>query len=280
MIRIHILVLTALLSFAGASFAQTGPVGPAANQNPPAQPQPAGRLTPDRVVQHLKGQGHAAEKKSLENGAVQVIASVKKDGWTFNLEIGFVPDQSAWSVACILGNAPTSQAQLTEILKLSHKFAPSSFSYRDADQKLIFEDRLCHTQLDERDFQKNLDGFLKNVRDTHPIWSGSQTVASPAPTNNPVPAIVQGLTNTTWIGNENLGNYGRLEFRFLADGKVMMIDTAGQTMGTYTQNGQALTLTFSTQNVYAVYQGAINGNTFAGTGRNQNGTTWNFSVAK
>jgi hypothetical protein len=283
MVRFHIAVLTALLSVAGVSQAQTGPAGPATNNGPTTPQTNASQLSPDRLTQYLKGQGHPVEKKTFQNGQVALLASIKKDGWNFQVEIGFTLDQTAWGLACPLAAVPTSQAHLTEILKLSHKLAPAHFSARDSDQKLLFEDPDYNTRISEADFQKILDGFLKKVRDSHPIWSGSQSAAiasTPAPTNNTTPAVAQGLANTNWIGTENLESYGRLEFRFLADGKVMMIDTAGQTIGAYSQNGQSLTLTFHTDNVYAVYQGAVNGNVFAGTGRAKDGATWTFSVAK
>ena len=281
MFRFHVLALTALLSIAGASFAQTGPVGSDTTKTPvpTLQSETSGRLTPDRLAQYLKGQGHAVEKKMGTNNVVQLIAAIKKDGWNFQVEITYYADHSMFNLSCPLGTVPGSHAQVLELLKLNDKMLPAHFAYREADRKLVLVDPLYGAKSTEAEFQKVLDGFLNRIRQTYPIWSGNQAVAVtpvPAPTNNPT----SGLVNTTWIGTENLQDFGRLEFRFMADGKVLMIDAAGQTMGTFSQQGQTLTLTFGEGNKTVTYQGNINGNTFAGNASNVNGGLWAFTVAK
>ena len=66
----------------------------------------------------------------------------------------------------------------------------------------------------------------------------------------------------------------------MADGKVLMIDAADLTIGTYSQQGQTVTMTFGSDNQPATYQGNIEDNTFAGSASNLNSGRWVFSVAK
>lgn len=295
MARIYALVLTAAMSLAGIGMAQTGPVGPATNNNPAPtlSSETSGRMTPDHMAQYLKELGHTVETRTAQNGAITLLASIKNNGWTFQVEFSYTVDQMSWTAACILGNAPTSPAQLTEILKLNHKLAPSHFSYRETDRKLLFESPLYLSQIREGDFQLLLERLLKDVRDTHPIWSGSQVSTTPsvptpplvtAPKTNPTNATTnpqtatQGLVNTTWTGSENLQTFGRLQFRFLENGKVLMIDTSGESMGTYTQQGQNVALTFVNGDI--TYAGTINGNVFSGAATNKVGARWSFSVSK
>ena len=204
MFRFHVLALTALLSIAGASFAQTGPVGAAVAKTPvpTLQSETSGRLTPDRLAQYLKSQGHAVEKKTGTNNVVQLVAAIKKDGWNFQVEITYYPNQETFNLSCPLGAAPSSHGQLLELLKLNDKMLPAHFSYREADRKLVLVDPLYSSKSTEAEFQKVLDGFLNRIRQTHPIWRGSQAaVAAPVPT--PTPPVACGLVNTNWIGTEN-----------------------------------------------------------------------------
>jgi hypothetical protein len=57
-----------------------------------------------------------------------------------------------------------------------------------------------------------------------------------------------------------------------------MIDAKGQTEGTWTQNGNDVTINFNG----CVYQGRINGQSLTGSGRitsgGQSGQTWSFQV--
>jgi hypothetical protein len=83
----------------------------------------------------------------------------------------------------------------------------------------------------------------------------------------------------TFIGSETLAGFGRLEFRFAANGQVTMVDARQTVAGSYTVNGNNVTLTFF--NGGCVYTGAISGQTLSGTGRNTaSGTTWNFTVSR
>jgi hypothetical protein len=85
------------------------------------------------------------------------------------------------------------------------------------------------------------------------------------------------LAGTIWKGTETLQDYGKLTFQLHAGGKATMIDADGTTGGTWSQNGQTITINFYDGDV--TYQGSLKGTTFSGTGRNnQDGRNWSFSV--
>ena len=84
------------------------------------------------------------------------------------------------------------------------------------------------------------------------------------------------LANTVWQGKEDLQGFGNLEFRFQSNASVLMIDADGTTPGTWTQNGNQITLQFN--NGRTTYTGTIQGNQMTGTARNSSGQPWAWTV--
>jgi S1-C subfamily serine protease len=84
------------------------------------------------------------------------------------------------------------------------------------------------------------------------------------------------LVGSSWSGSETLAGYGRLRFDFQAGGRATMVDAKETVAGTFTVNGQSVTVTFYGGSV--VYSGRINGNQMAGTANNGRNTwTWNLT---
>jgi hypothetical protein len=136
------------------------------------------------------------------------------------------------------------------------------------------------------DMQKYEPGVQHRIEDADVRWTsvarletGSRAPTSPVPPGpGPVLVAAGSLVNTTWIGQETLAGYGRLEFRFQSNGRVVMIDARGQSTGSYTQTGQSVTLSFGSAST-AVYSGTIAGNTITGPAR-VGQTNWNFTVTR
>ena len=84
------------------------------------------------------------------------------------------------------------------------------------------------------------------------------------------------LANSTWSGSENLKGYGKLEFQFGAGAQVTMIDKDGRTPGTYTKNGNSISLRFGGT---ITYTGTINGQTMSGNATNTK-DNWTWSVTR
>ncbi|MGF1581357.1 MAG: trypsin-like peptidase domain-containing protein [Gemmataceae bacterium] len=91
----------------------------------------------------------------------------------------------------------------------------------------------------------------------------------------PRPARLQ-LGGTTWSGSETLENFGALTFQFLANGTAIMIDTAGRSQGTWTLQGNQVTIRFN--NGQIVYVGTVSGNTMTGGAANSKGGSWRFTL--
>jgi hypothetical protein len=86
--------------------------------------------------------------------------------------------------------------------------------------------------------------------------------------------LVQGRT---FSGSETLSNYGPVTFRFLSATAVDMVDRDGTSRGSYTINGDEVTMTFGG----ATYRGVLQGQTLSGTGRNESrGLSWTFNVSE
>jgi|SRR5581483_3449083 len=106
------------------------------------------------------------------------------------------------------------------------------------------------------------------------VSASAPAVVSTTSTSSPVTQTVVNLTGT-WNGSENLGDgYGKLTFRFDANGKVVMIDAQSTVNGTYIMNGTQVTMVFPG---VASYQGTVNGTNLSGHGKDDT-RTWSFSV--
>jgi hypothetical protein len=78
----------------------------------------------------------------------------------------------------------------------------------------------------------------------------------------------------TWSGSETLAGYGKLTFALHQDGKATMYDAKDTVQGTWSQNGNQVTI-----QVGAVYEGTISGSILSGQGTG-NASPWNFTVTK
>jgi hypothetical protein len=86
-----------------------------------------------------------------------------------------------------------------------------------------------------------------------------------------------GATNgTVYSGTENLKGYGNLSFTLQSGGKAVMHDAKSTVNGTWSRNGNQVTLTFS--QVGATYHGTMNGFEISGTATDTRGQRWTFRV--
>lgn len=242
-------------------------------------------MTANRLADLLRLDGHKAEIKTFKNGGQTVVGTILRDNWRFVLEFEFNSKGNNMNVICPLGNptARFSADQLLALMKKSYELpTPVHFAYRAGDQRLCLEDPNYATfNMTAAGLRSILDRVMKTAHDTYPLWDTNRwPVNGPAPAAQaPVaaPAVNPGLVNTTWVGSENLGGYGRLEFRFQANGQVTMIDSDGTQQGTCTVAGNTVTLRFYQGTV--VYTGTLTGQGLAGTATNGK-STWKFAVSR
>jgi opacity protein-like surface antigen len=92
----------------------------------------------------------------------------------------------------------------------------------------------------------------------------------------PPPSVV----GSEWKGQEDLGNFGPLTFKFQDGQKVTMIDAHNTIDGSFSQNGASVQIQFGN----CVYEGTISGNVLSGTARftsgSDAGVTWNWRVER
>jgi hypothetical protein len=79
-----------------------------------------------------------------------------------------------------------------------------------------------------------------------------------------------------YSGTENLKGYGKLAFHFQTGGKVIMHDAKSTIHGTWSKNGNQVTLSFT--EVGATYHGTMSGFQIFGYGTDVKGQKWSFSV--
>ncbi len=97
-------------------------------------------------------------------------------------------------------------------------------------------------------------------------------------TNGPVSGSTGTTTTsgTVYSGTENLAGYGKLSFTLETGGKAIMHDAKSTIHGTWTRNGNQVTLSFP--QVGATYHGTMNGFQISGYGINTDNQKWSFSV--
>jgi S1-C subfamily serine protease len=85
------------------------------------------------------------------------------------------------------------------------------------------------------------------------------------------------MAGSEWVGQEDRPGSGNLKIVFTSSSTVVLIPAKGNVLGTWTKNGNEVTLRF--QNPEVVYSGTLDGRAIKGTaefGR----TTWNWSVTR
>src|SRR5262245_13183136 len=149
----------------------------------------------------------------------------------------------------------------------------ASKMYGGADMSKMYKDKTAGGG-PPRDMSKMYSPDMMKNKDMGPGTSPPINPGKPANPGNPA---TQSLAGTNWKGSETLQTYGALEFRFLNETQVTMIDRKETTSGTYVRNGNRITLTFF--NGECTYDGTITGQTMVGTAR-ANGQNWNWSVKR
>ncbi len=157
-----------------------------------------------------------------------------------------------------------------DMAKMKDKTGPpggdASKMYGGADMMQMYKDKTASGP--PRDMSKMYGPDMMKNKDKGP---------GPSPPMNPGNPATQSLAGTNWKGSETLQTYGPLEFRFVNEKQVTMIDRKETTSGTYVRSGNRITLTFYDGD--CTYDGTITGQTMVGTAR-ANGQSWNWSVKR
>jgi hypothetical protein len=132
------------------------------------------------------------------------------------------------------------------------------------------------------DMKKHRPGVEPRIEDRDVRWTkvcrletGSRARAQ---TPAPAPVPVASLVGTTWTGSETLPGYGKLELRFEGNGQVIMIDAQARRAGSYTRDGNTVTMRFGASQD-CVYTGTLSGSAITGPAR-YGSTSWTFSVSR
>jgi hypothetical protein len=262
---------------------------------PTPTPQPSRvAFTKESLPKLLKDLGYTVTEKSAPNGAIYWQVVTQSEGWNFTVLVLPMVNQGKITSLLLtsdLGKKVNQQAGAQGVLKLLQWNQELGFMFYfgyNAQTGCVSAQRpLAISDASPDEMRLVFNDFFKTIRDTHALWnplSGAPAAApaagGPAPAGTPAPApvVTASIAGSTWNGNENLPGFGKLSFVFRAGGAATMIDAKGQTEGTWTQNGNDVTINFNG----CVYQGRINGQSLTGSGRitsgGQSGQTWSFQV--
>jgi hypothetical protein len=173
-------LMLSVLSLAGAGVAsaQTGPSGGSTPPvNPLVNPAPAvaGELSEEAVAGYLRSLDPNLKVATLSNGGKQYTALISRDGWTFEVKVQVVRGR-IW-LLCHLGkvinSTQTPQANLLmQLLQLNDLMGPTYFSYEKFGTSGV---KLCVNLAVDRTisldrFKREMDGFLKKIKDSYPGW--------------------------------------------------------------------------------------------------------------
>jgi hypothetical protein len=301
-IRRQLIVGIMALTLAGIASAraaaQSGPTGPSSPSPAGGAPMPQPNritFTRDSLPKLLKDLGYTVTEKTLANGGLYWQVVTQSENWSFTVNVlPMVHQDKITSILLTsdLGRKISPQTGAQELAKLLQWNQEMGFlvyfGYNaqsgciTAQRPHIFPD----STLEEMRFVFN--DYFKAIRDTHAVWNSLSAAPAATPAGNGAPApnakpaqpveLKSNIVGTTWTGTENLPGFGKLTFTFHTGGAATMIDAKGQTDGTWTQNGNDVTISFNG----CVYQGRITGQTISGSGRitagAQSGQTWSFQV--
>jgi hypothetical protein len=245
----------------------------------------------------LRQLGYTVTEKAVGNGGVCWQIVTQSENWSFTVHV--LPMGSNDKINCLLltsdlGRKLSPQTGAQAVLKLlqwNHEQDYLIYFAYNAQSGCITAQRpYLFPDATPEELRATFDDFFKTIRDSYAVWNPlSGGAAAPAGNGNPgpgnpgpgnggqapeQPAAAKTIAGTSWTGSENLPGFGKLTFVFRAGGAVTMIDAKGETPGSWTQNGDQITITFDG----CVYQGRINGQTLAGSGRLAQGQTWTFQV--
>lgn len=281
--------MLACLMFAGIASAQTGPID--GGKQPSNGGGDTTQLTDQNFPQMLKQLGYKVETRKNNKGLDFWKITAQENGWGFVVEV--VPQRTNgkiigfWMIsdlgAAINNPNAVSPAALLKLMEKSHQMAPFFFSYNVGSKHIAMNYEYPSGKITQSNMKTQFSNFFKKVRDTYKLWDTKVVMGGPAPPNNgnpqpvPNPGVVK-LAGTSWTGTESLQNFGKLTFQFAAGGKATMIDTAGVSNGTWTQNGNQVNIQFFNGKV--TYSGVLNGNAISGNASNTAGAKWTFKVSK
>jgi hypothetical protein len=159
--RIQIVALSALLVL--------GPISASA-QTPPASPAPpSGGLTDAGLKELLDGLG--LEPKPLSKG---YLIAVKRDTWTFNIQLVLSKDLTKIGMNSNLGMVPdpasVPAATWLKLLADNSDIDPSSFYFHTEQKKLYLHRVIDNRAINPAVIRKQIDNFCDNTRDTAADW--------------------------------------------------------------------------------------------------------------
>jgi len=152
--------------FLGRAFA-AAPVVQSSSASSVAASQAA--LTDDTLQKMLDAMGY--EPKKLSKG---YLIAIKRDSWTFNMQLTLSSDMSKLGFNANLGVVSNPQAvtaaQWMALLVSNKNIDPSSFYFDDEQKKLYIHRVLDNRGIAPAFLRQQIENFCGNMKDTAELW--------------------------------------------------------------------------------------------------------------
>jgi hypothetical protein len=250
----------------------------------PAQPQ-FEQMTDEKLTTWMRNLGYTVEEKSNTQGQRYWSVQYQNDGWSYLVELSPYRNNNGqingfWLISKLgkpldPNHLPTAQT-LLNVLERNHTIVPYFFSFHRQSNYLCLNYEHPYSTSHQDQIKTLFTNFFNKTRETQTVWTvapapAANTAGNPGGSDKPAAGNLGG---TTWAGTENLQGFGKLSFKFNANGSCSMTDPNSTVQGTWSQNGNQVTITFT----HCVYTGTIEGRTLSGNARSNIGQTWTFNV--
>ena len=127
-------------------------------------------LTADGLQKMLDDMGLTPKKLSAG-----FLISIKRDSWTYNIQVALSPDGSKIGMNANLGSVPkleeVNAAQWLSLLEENEEMDPSAFYVSKTNQKLYIHRVMDNRAISSAYLRQQVDNFCANIKDTQKYWS-------------------------------------------------------------------------------------------------------------
>lgn len=249
-----------------------------------AQPAPQYvQITDENLAAWLRDAGQPVKEEVSSQGVRSWVIQVKQDGKSYPIQVYTYRNKAGsitgfWLIGRLgqpLANAGAATGQFWYgLLEKNHTIVPHFFSLDRATGFVCLNYEHPYSTTNKEQVGTIVNNFIAKVSQTESVWTPIPPLKDGI---RPEPVKTVSLPGTTWAGSETLSGFGKLSFRFEANGQATMIDTSGSYPGTWTQQDSAVTLSFFNGDV--IYRGQLMGVQFSGTATNKAAASWTFQLS-
>lgn len=243
-------------------------------------------LTEQSLPQMLQQAGYQTQAVPVQGGATMWKVQTQPNLPPIELMLVKTPQGQVLGLSIASGLKQVNANGVTgpEMLKLlqeNHKVFPYSFTYNTINSTLCLQFFFTQNNSNKEELKRLISDFETKMSQSAALWNLAGQNAGVNQNQGQVQVnqvVTANMVNSNWSGTETFGGVKTLAFQFQANGQVVMVDFQGNRFGTWTQNGNQITI--SIPSISTTYTGTISGNTFTGQGSDPTNGQWTFNLTK